>query len=145
MSFNMIPNISVDSVVLPNKPLSNLEIIDAAKKLKLNGSRGVFLRDALPTKSKLNECGILNLDSSSGDVTHWVMWFKKCKDQFFFDSYGVQPPSKLIVYLKSPTFYTSERVQQKGEVFCGHLCLFVLTQLSLGYNLQTVINYLIYL
>ena len=29
MSFNMIPNILVDSVVLPNKPLSNLEIIDA--------------------------------------------------------------------------------------------------------------------
>ena len=29
----MIPNILVDSVVLPNKPLSNLEIIYAAKKL----------------------------------------------------------------------------------------------------------------
>ena len=28
----MISNILVDSVVLPNKPLSNLEIIDAAKK-----------------------------------------------------------------------------------------------------------------
>ena len=71
----MIPNILVDSVVLPNKPLSNLEII-VAKKL-------------------------------------------------------------------SSIFYNSERVQQNGEVFCGHLCLFVLTQLSLGYNLQTVINSLI--
>ena len=30
MSYNEIPNILVDSVVLPNKPLSNLEIIDAA-------------------------------------------------------------------------------------------------------------------
>ena len=38
----MIPNILVDSVVLPNKPLSNLEIIDAAKKLSLDGFRGVF-------------------------------------------------------------------------------------------------------
>ena len=28
-------NILVDSVVVPNKPLSNLEIIDAAKKLSL--------------------------------------------------------------------------------------------------------------
>ena len=69
----MIPNILVDSVVLPNKPLSNLDIIDAAKKLPLDGFRGVFLRDSLPTKTKLYECGILNLDSSSGDVTHWVM------------------------------------------------------------------------
>ena len=30
MSYNEIPNILVDSVVLPNKPLSNLEIIDSA-------------------------------------------------------------------------------------------------------------------
>ena len=30
MSYNEIPNILVDSVVLPKKPLSNLEIIDAA-------------------------------------------------------------------------------------------------------------------
>ena len=34
---------------------------------------GVFLRDTLPTKTKLKECGILNLDSLSGDGTHWVM------------------------------------------------------------------------
>ena len=139
----MIPHILVDSVVLPNKPLSNLEIIDAAKKLSLDGFRLVFLQDTLPTKTKLNECGILNLDSSSGDGTHWVMWFKKGKNKFYFDSYGVQLPSELITYLKSPKFYNSERVQQNGEVFCGHLCLFTLKQLSLGNNLQTVINYLI--
>ena len=35
MSFN-IPNILVDSVVLPNKPLSNIEIIDAAKNLYMD-------------------------------------------------------------------------------------------------------------
>ena len=75
----MISNILVDSVVLPNKPLSNLEIIYADKKLSLDGFRGVFLRDTLPKKAKLNECGILNLDSSSGDETHWVMWFKKVR------------------------------------------------------------------
>ena len=71
MSYNEIPNIIVDSVSLPNKPLSKLEIIDAAKKLSLYGFRGAFLRDTLPTKTKLNECGILNLDSSSSDGTHW--------------------------------------------------------------------------
>ena len=139
----MISNILVDSVVLPNKPLSNHQIIDAAKKLSLYGFRGVSLRDTLPTKTKLNECGILNLDSSSVDGTHWVMWFKKGKDKFYFDSYEVQPPSELIAYLESPIFYNSERVQQNSEVFCGHLCLFTLKQLSLGNNLQPIINYLI--
>ena len=130
MSYNEIPKIFDDSVVLPNKPLSNLEIIDAAKNLSLYGFRAVFLSDTLSTKTKLNECGILNLDSSSGHGTHWVMWFKKGKDKFYFDSHGVQPPSELIVYLKSPIFYNNERVQQNGEVFCGHLCLFTLKQLS---------------
>ena len=143
MSYNEIPNIAVDSVVLPHKPLSNLEIIDAAKKLSLYGFRGVFLKDTLPTKTQLNECGILNLDSSSDDGTHWVMWLKKGKDKFYFDSYGVQPPSELIAYLESPIFYNIERVQQSDEVFCGHLCLFTLKQLSLGNNRQVVINYLI--
>ena len=73
MRYNEIPNILVDSVVLPNKPLSNIEIINAVKKLSLDGFRGVFLRDTLSKKAKLNECGILNFDSSSGDGTHWVI------------------------------------------------------------------------
>ena len=143
MSYNEIPNILVDRVVLPNKPLSNLEIIDAAKTLSLYGFRGVFFRDTLSKKAKLNESGILNLDSSSGEGTHWVMWFKRSKDKFYFDSYGVQSPSELITYLTSPIFYNNERVQQNREVFCGHLCLFTLKQLSLCNNLQAVINYLI--
>ena len=109
----------------------------------MNGFREVILRDTLPKKAKLNECGILNLDSSCDDGTHWDMWFKKGKDKFYFDSYGVQPPSELIAYLKSPIFNNSERVQPNGEVFCSHLCLSALKQLSLGNNLQAVINYLI--
>ena len=108
MSYNEITNILVDSFVLPNKPLSNLEIIDAAKRLSLYGFRRVFLRDTLSKKAKLNKCGIVNLDSSSGDGTHWIMWFKKGKDKFYFHRYGVQPPSELIAYLKSPIFYNSE-------------------------------------
>ena len=79
------------------------------KGCQFDGFRGVFLKDSLPTKTKLNECCILKLDSSSGDGTHWVMWFKKDKEKFNFDSYGVQPPSELIAYLKSPIFYDSEK------------------------------------
>ena len=101
------------------------------------------MRDTIPKKAKLNECGILNFDSSSGVGTHWVTWFKKGKDKLYFDSYAVQPPSELIAFLKSPIFYNSERVQQNDEVFCGQLCLFTLKQLSLGNNLQAAINYLI--
>ena len=68
---------------------------------------------------------------------------QKGKNEFYFDSYGVQPPSELIAYLRSPIFYNSERVQQNGEVFYGHICLITLMRLSLGNNLEAIINYLI--
>jgi len=58
--------ISVDGIVLPNRPLSNLEISDSFKKLHIPSLRGVFVRDALPRTPNKNECGILNLDDSSG-------------------------------------------------------------------------------
>ena len=70
MSYNEIQNILVASVVLPNKALSNLEIIDDAKRLSLYGFTGVFLRDTLPKRAKLNEYGIINLDSSCAGSIH---------------------------------------------------------------------------
>ena len=126
MSCNEIPNILVDSVVLSNKPLSNIEIIDAAKILPLYEFRGVFLRDALIQKEKLTECGIINLDSTSGDGTHWVIWLKKVRISFYSIVMVYSLLSELTAYLVSPIFYNSERVQQNGDVFCGHLCLFTL-------------------
>ena len=42
MSYNEIPNNLVDSVSLPNKLLSNLEIIDAAKNQSLMHLEGHF-------------------------------------------------------------------------------------------------------
>ena len=102
-----------------------------------------YFCETLSLKTNLNECGTLNLASSSGDGTHWVMWIEKCKDKFYFDSYGVHPPSELIAHLKSPIFYNIERVQQNGELFFNHLYIFTLKHLSLGNNLQAVINYLI--
>ena len=62
--------------MLPNKPLSNIELLEAARKLKIPNFRGVSLRDILPKKPKKKECGILNLDDTSGLGTHWVAWYK---------------------------------------------------------------------
>jgi len=133
-------NISVYNVVLPNKPLSNVELLDAAKKIEIPGFRGVFVRDNLPSKPGNVECGILNLDDSSGTGTHWVAWHKRGRKTFYFDSYGIRPPLELINYLKDSILYNTERLQPKDQVFCGHLCIFVLKQLSLGHHLQEIVN-----
>ena len=132
--------ISVDGIVLPNRPLTNLELIDAAKKLRIPVFRGVFVRDNLPSKPNKTECGILNLDQSLGDGTHWTMWYRKNDTNYYFDSYGIQPPLEMKRYLNGTILYSTERIQPKGEVFCGHLCLYVLKQLSLGRHLQEILN-----
>ena len=133
-------NISVENLVLPNKPLSNIELLEAARKLKIPNFRGVSLRDTLPKKPKKKECGILNLDDTSGSGTHWVAWYKNGAEKNYFDSYGLRPPNELIDYLHSPILYNTERVQPYDQVFCGHLCLYVLKHLGGGQHLQDIIN-----
>jgi len=132
--------ISVEGIILPNRPLANVELINSAKKLHIPLFRGVFVRDDLPRKPNKNECGILNLDDSSGGGTHWVLWYKKNNENFYFDSYGIDPPLELRQYLKGYIFCNTENIQTEGEVFCGHLCLYVLKQLSLGRHLQEIVN-----
>ena len=133
-------NVNVEGVVLPNSPLSNFQLLDAEKKLKIKNFRGVFVRDELPKKPRKVECGILNLCDSQGSGTHWTAWIKNGKEKLYFDRYGLAPPVELVEYLKDPVYYNSERIQPDGVVICGHLCLYVLKKLSDGCNFQDVIN-----
>ena len=132
--------IQVENIVLPNKPLSNFEIEDAVNKIGLKNFRGVFLRDTLPKKPKQNECAIMNLDDTSGNGTHWVAWFKRGNDKFYFDSFGFPPPTELNNYLDGDVLYPTEQIQPRQEVICGHLCLFVSKEMQKGTGLPEIIN-----
>ena len=132
--------ISIKNVILPNKPLSNFELEDAVKKLRIPYFRGVFLLDTLPKKPNKKECGTMNFDKSGGPGTHWVPWYKNCKIKIYFDSYGVQPPLEVIKYLERPIHYNTNQLQPAGEVFCGHLCLYVLKELSAGNEFCDILN-----
>ena len=131
--------INVEGLDLPNKPLTNFEIEQAARDLNINNFRGTFMRNQLPRKPRKNECGILNMDDSDGSGTHWVAWYKNGKFKFYFDSFGVQPPLELQDYLKRP-FYSTEEIQKRNQVVCGHLCLYMLKHLSNGEHPQDIIN-----
>ena len=78
--------------MLPNIPLSNIILQETAKRLSINNFRGVFLRDELPGRPRADECGILNLDDSSGSGTRWVCWIKRRNYKVYFDGYGLPPP-----------------------------------------------------
>ena len=124
--------------MLPNKPLSNFELEDAAKRLKIPSFRGVLLLDTLPKKPNKQECGIVNFDKSGGPGTHWVAWYKNGKTKIYFDSYGVRPPIEVVGYQGSPIYYNTDQLQPAVQVFCGHLCLYVLKELSAGHEFQKV-------
>ena len=51
----MSENIRVHNIILPNEPLSNFQLLDAIKELKIPNFRGIFLRDELPPKPKKND------------------------------------------------------------------------------------------
>ena len=132
--------ISIKNLILPNKPLSNFELEEAARRLKITSFRGVFLLDTLPKKPNKKECGIVNFDKSGGLGTHWVAWYKNDKTKIYFDNYGVQPLNKVVEYLGIPIRYNTDQLQPAGEVFCGHLCLYVLKELGAGHEFQKVLN-----
>ena len=134
--------IKIGHIVLPNKPLTNDELIRAAKELKIPNFRGVYLRDTLPKKPKLEECGIFNLDDFFGSGTHWVCWWKRRDKAYYFDSFGLSPPIEFIDYIhpNKNIFYNTEQIQPRDQIFCGHLCLYVLKEMTKDGNLQRIIN-----
>lgn len=119
--------------MLPKRPLNELDLITFAKDLP--HFRGVFMRNELPTKPHKNECGIVNLQTSQENGSHWVAYFRK---QFqsqqgqgsrtlYYDSFGnLKPPKELIAYLGNNIQYNFEQYQDYNTVICGHLCLIFL-------------------
>ena len=115
--YKISTKINVEGVVLPNKPLTNFEILSAANTLGIPHFRGVFQRDVLPKKALQEECGILNLDDSLGDGSHWTAWFKSNNEKYYFDSFGVQPPRDLTDYLKPPMYYMYNKTSDVSRHF----------------------------
>lgn len=82
------------------------------------------MRDKLPKKPRTKECGIVNLDESSGPGTHWVAYRKNGANIEYFDSFGnLKPPQELVKYLGKNIKYNHKRYQQFNTFICGHLCL----------------------
>lgn len=110
---------------LPKRALSNLELMQYAKRLKLPNFRGVFMRDELKRmKPWKSEMAVVNLDTMSGEGTHWVSYSKVGNKVTFFDSYGLRPPPEIARYFKgSPISYSNEIKQNYDTSNCGQLCL----------------------
>lgn len=82
------------------------------------------MRDSLPKRPKIFESGIVNLDNSQGDGTHWVAYWKNKDHTEYFDSFGnLQPPLEIVKYLRKNIKYNYNQHQNYNSFNCGHLCL----------------------
>lgn len=111
---------------LPNRALTDVDIKMFARNLPY--FRGVFMKDKLPKKIRQIECGVVNLDNSYNEGTHWVAYIKINNYCEYFDSYGnLKPPLEILKYLKGgQIYYNYTRYQKFNTVNCGHLCLMFL-------------------
>lgn len=119
---------------------TDIELLNIVKKLKINNFKGIFMRDELKKLKPLNnECGILNLDSSKNEGTHWVCWHKNKDNKYYFDSFGAPPPRELIKYLKSPILINRYQIQEFNDSNCGEWCVHVLKKLNDGQDFIDII------
>ena len=92
------------------------------------------MKDQLPKQSNNIETGIINLDNSSGEGTHWVAYAIDPRGIVYFDSYGLAPPKEFMRYIKTkefPIFYSTLPTQQLNDPpICGREVLNVLTEIS---------------
>ena len=129
--------------------LSDFDIQKIAKHLEIPNFKGVFTRDQLPKKIGNKEAGIVNLNTSNEPGSHWVAYFRDGSKKIYFDSFGQVIPTEIQKYLKTKDEYrynlpvierNTDVVQEPNTVICGHLCLYVLDNLSKGVNFQDIIN-----
>ena len=128
---------------LINKPLSNFQLIDWVKKLKIKHFRGIYSRDNLPQKMKKDEVGIINLDSQIGAGTHWVAYRNGDKYVEYFDSFGLIMPKEIMQFMSTSgkqLMYSGDEIQERDSVLCGYWCLYYLFERQKGTSILKTIH-----
>ena len=134
---------------IPDKPLSNFDLLDYVEKLNIPNFRGVFMKDELPKKPWRKECGIVNFNTSFEPGSHWIAFYRNGKQRIAFDSYGQNILMELQDYLKTEKERGKAVLQRNTDIvqnfdtqICGHLCLYVLKSLSLGKTFREILDFL---
>jgi hypothetical protein len=108
---------------------TNIELQDMAENLKIDGFRGIIMRDQFKDLNPPleNECGIFNFNNSLQGGSHWATWAKRGDQYYYFCSYGSSPCRELIEYFKNKSIlYHDYRAQGWEDVNCGEWAILFL-------------------
>ena len=113
-------------------PITNFDIQNWVKYLRLNNFGGVISRDqvidCIPQHSY-----VINLNESDEPGSHWVAMFFGSSLVLYFDSFGLAPPQELLMLCKKHRInyaYNNTHYQALTSVLCGYYCLFFLNEIS---------------
>ena len=97
--------------------MSNHDLYKWINKLRIKHFRDIFSRDNLLNKIKRLETGIIDLDDSIAQGTHWVAY---------------RNIDKLV--------YSTDEIQDRDSVLCGYWCLYYLLERQKGRSILDVIH-----
>ena len=138
---------NVFGIAIPDKPLTNFDIIKFVEEIGISHFRGVYMRDNLPDFPYFNECGIVNFNTLAEPGSHWVAYHKTGNQRIYFDSYGQVTLYEIQKYLKNKNELNQQVIQRNTDIIqepgtniCGHLCLYILKSLSNGQSFRDALN-----
>lgn len=126
--------------------LSNFDILDVAQSLGIDDLIFVGTQDMLnsvPKAKRKNKFYIINLDrqiqnGGTGLGNHWVMLSTHEQQPFYFDSFGLPPPTRVYKFhVKVNTndlAYFNIQVQSPLSEICGWYCLMICDMLNRIYK-----------
>lgn len=124
-----------------------LSTTDIEHTLKnVHGFLGVFAIDQLDNIKSLKKgsSAVINLEHIYQSGSHWVCFYidKKQKVAYYFDSFGLPPPSRVVSLFHKHGIaysYNSAHLQQNESSSCGMFCIYFIRELSSGRSIYDVL------
>ena len=109
--------------------LSNFQIDDLAKEHKIKLNYCSF-KDTLPKRKYKTFYGIVNLDSSGTDGSHWLALIIRDGLAFYCDSFGQIYPTEIEAFCRYQQVkhlaYNTKEIQYINDFHCGFYALSLL-------------------
>ena len=131
--------------------MNSKEIYNAALSdnfVKDYGFLGVYALDKVPVRAITSYpyTVIINTDDSTQPGSHWVAIHKDIMQRgYYFDSFGFPPKlDDLLATMDSCAdwTYNSFRLQSYASTVCGQYCLFFVTHIARGYDMEHIVHVL---